>query len=167
MLEQKLFAVAAPELAEAPSSWLPRAAAGQGASTREFAKFLGFSHRGDYDVQFVDMPPRHIAATCGFRAEIFDAVHRMLDVALSLSMTVPVLLAKKNRPRYRYCPECLKTQRTPHFPIHWRIDAYRMCHLHRCLLEEKCPHCAGPVRPQREWMNCGKQKQGMLVPIQN
>lgn len=166
MVEQKLFAVAEPLLAEAPSSWLPRAAASQSESISEFAKFLGFSDPGDYDLQFVSMAPRHIAKVCGFHPEIFDAVHQMLGIAVSLRLAHPVLLQQRNLPRYRFCPRCLEAQRVPYLPIHWRIDAYRLCHIHRCLLEEACPHCQRPIRPQRDWMSCGQSRNGISMSSQ-
>ncbi len=166
MIEQKLFVVPEPGLAEAPSSWLPRAAASQAESTREFARFMGFSAGGDYDAQFVRMSPRHIAKACGFRADIFDVVHSMLELAQSLRMTSPVLLRCGQKPRYRYCPECLRTQSTPYFPIHWRIDAYRLCHIHGCLLEEVCPHCSRMIFPQRNWMRSGCERRGVSMASQ-
>ncbi len=166
MVEQKLFAVAEPLLAEAPSSWLPRAAASQSEPTREFAKFLGFSDRSDYDVQFVSMAPRHIAKMCGFHPEIFDVVHQMLGLAVSLRLAHPVLLQQRKLPRYRFCPRCLEAQRIPHLPIHWRIDAYRLCHIHRCILEDACPHCQRPIRPQRDWMSCGQKQKGISMSSQ-
>lgn len=93
-------------------------------------------------------------------------VYQMLEVAHSLRLASPVLLRDGKEPRYRYCPECLKAQSTPYLPIHWRIDAYRLCHIHRCFLEEECPHCAGLICPQRTWMRSGSECRGVSMASQ-
>lgn len=166
MIEQKLFALPEPELAEAPSSWLPRAAASQGESLNEFVQFLGFIPRRDFDIQFVHMAPRHIAKLCGLRPDAFDLQFQMLDVAQSLRMASPVWMSERKRPQYRYCPDCMKNQSTPYFPLHWRLDAYRMCHIHRCFLEEQCPHCKYLIFPQRDWMNAGDPRRDVSMASQ-
>nr|MDP2190887.1 TniQ family protein [Rhodoferax sp.] len=141
MINQRFFGIPLPEEVEAPSSWFPRAASSQGASLREFTKMLGFSDQVDIDQQFIAMAPRHIAQVCGLPAHSFDFVHRMLEQARDLKMSHSVLLTHRKRPRYRYCPMCLKTQRTPYFPVHWRFDVWRMCYHHMCMMEDKCGHC--------------------------
>lgn len=166
MIEQQLYALPAPQEAESLSAWLPRAAASQAESLTEFARFLGFSSRKDFDTQFLDVAPLHLAKLCGLPGDAFDLPFRMLDGARSLRLATPVLCTWRRRPLYRFCPLCMKQQRTPHFPMHWRLDAYRMCHIHRCLLEEECPHCYTKVTPQHDWMNAGPQKKGISMASQ-
>lgn len=155
MGRQRLFSVPQPCLMEAPSSWLPRAAISQGESIRTVGKFLGFSASGDCDEQLLAMQPLHLATLCGLSPDLFGVVLRMLDLALSLELQSPVLLCEGNLPKYRFCPECLWGYKTPHFPLHWRLDAYRLCHLHKCFLEDYCPHCGAIVCPQQDWMQSG------------
>lgn len=166
MIEQKLYAVPRPELAEAPSSWLARAAASQAESMVEMAAFLGFDARIDFDIQLLDVAPVHLAKCCGLPAAAFDVPYRMLDGVRSLRMKTSAMLWRRKKAIYRFCPLCMKEQVTPYFPIHWRLDAYRMCHLHHCFLEDECPHCKAPIVPQHDWMQAGSKRRGISMASQ-
>lgn len=154
--QQRLYAVPAPLLLELPSSWLPRVALSQGESLNGVKRFLGFSQKADVDRDFLDMEhPTRVAEMCGLDVEVFDDAARVFRYAHSLEMCNPIFLQEGAVPRYRFCMECLKECRTPYFPLHWRIDAYRVCAVHRCLMEDNCPHCGAMVCPLQDWAACG------------
>jgi hypothetical protein len=161
MTEQKFFAIPPPCEMEAPVSWLARAASSQGESLRRFVQLLGFTGRRDLDCQFANAAPRHIAQVCGLSANSFDSSHRILSHALELRLENPVLLSYRKRPRYRYCPVCLKSQSVPYLPVHWRFDVWRMCYTHMCLMEDRCSHCDRYIVPQRDIMRAGPKGAGV------
>lgn len=142
VLKQRFFAVPSAGEAEAPTSWLVRAAASQGERLESFSKMLGFDGVRNLERQFVKSAPRHIAKVCGLPSYAFDLSFRLLDQAFKMELVYPLLLTHSGRARFRFCPVCLKQQRTPFFPVHWRFDAWRMCYEHKCLMEDVCPHCA-------------------------
>jgi hypothetical protein len=45
----------------------------------------------------------------------------------------------------RWCPACLlgacKAGEELHFPLAWSLDAFRVCPIHRCRMEQCCPQC--------------------------
>ena len=141
-LKQRFFAAPSAGEAEAPTSWLVRAAASQGERVNSFAEMLGFDGGANFERQFVSSAPRHIAKVCGLPSYAFDLAFRLLDQAFKLELAEPILLTHSGKARFRFCPVCLKQQRTPFFPVHWRFDAWRMCYEHKCLMEDSCPHCA-------------------------
>lgn len=157
-MKQHFFGVPFPEEAEAPSSWLPRAAASQGESLRSFAALLGFRYRNDFDGQFISLAPRHIAKICGLPAHVFDLAFHLLEQAYQLKLMRQVLLTHRDKPRFRFCPVCLKTQRTPYLPVHWRFDVWRMCYQHKCMMEDTCPHCDFPIPEPSDMMRVGPKK---------
>lgn len=158
MQQQRLYAVPPPLSLELPSSWLPRAALSQGETLSAVKQFLGFSHHRDADLSFINMELASVEAMCGLESGVFDEAHRVLKLTLSLKMRHPIFLSEGGAPRYRFCVECLANMRTPYFPLYWRFDAYRMCVLHKCLMEENCPHCGAMVCPLQDWATCGAHR---------
>ena len=142
---EELFGVCRPELLEAPASWMTRAAAGQGLTLKELCRWLGVRQRNDVDMNFHLSDIGRIAKCCGLLPQTFDQVQRILSEGASLRLVGEVFLRLDGNPRYRFCPLCLKEQGTPHFPVHWRLGPWRMCHTHHCLMEDHCPHCRAPV----------------------
>lgn len=141
-LKQRFYAIPQAEEVEAPTSWLVRSAASQGERVESFAEMLGFDGGSNFERQFVLSAPRHIAKVCGLPPYSFDLAFRLLDQAFKLELSYPMLLTHSGKARFRFCPVCLKQQRTPFFPVHWRFDAWRMCYEHKCLMEDVCPHCS-------------------------
>lgn len=148
MTAQRLYAVPKPEFVESPTSWLFRVASSQAVSMWQMGRFLGFRMSRDCDEQILTLEPGHLARMSGQTGNEFEDVGRMLKLALALRMESPVLLHENGLPRYRFCVECLVRMRTPYLPIYWRMDVYRMCTIHQCLLEDHCPHCGVMVCPQ-------------------
>lgn len=147
-MEQQLYAVPPPELFEAPSSWLRRLAASQGVSIWQMGRFLGFRMDRDCDLQMATMDLVHLTRVTGPTEENFEGMRRILAQAMTLKMKTPVLLSEDGLPRYRFCVECLKGMRTPYLPIFWRVDVWRLCPIHQCMMEDHCPHCGATVCPQ-------------------
>lgn len=59
------------------------------------------------------------------------------------------------------CLQCLATDRTPYFRLHWRFAFMTECVVHRVELIAACPRCSGPLdfpamdrghpRPEKHW----------------
>jgi len=84
---------------------------------------------------------------CGLPESAFFVHERIVT---SLNSMSPVgddylIRGRRDKPRFRYCPACLNTMRTPHFPIHWRFVAWRWCPEHDCLLEDTCHQCGHAI----------------------
>lgn len=41
----------------------------------------------------------------------------------------------------KYCPVCLREDKTPYFRKKWKVIFYNICHKHQCYLYEHCPKC--------------------------
>lgn len=154
-MEQQLYAVPPPGPFEAPSSWLRRLALSQGVSIWQMGRFLGFRMNKDCDLQMVTMDLAHLTRVTGVTEENFEGVRRILAQAMTLKMKTPVLLSEDGLPRYRFCVECLKGMRTPYLPIAWRVDVWRLCPTHQCMMEDRCPHCGAAVCPQSKSEGAG------------
>lgn len=144
---ERLFNVPQPELFEAGSCWLSRLALAQGAGMNEVLKFFRLTGSADLDRRLQGQRLAVIRRICGL-PETALMIHER--VMASLERMSPVgdrylALSESNRPRFRYCPDCLSEMRTPHFPIHWRFIAWRWCSIHDCLLEDGCPHCGEAI----------------------
>lgn len=155
-MEQQLYAVPPLGPFEAPSSWLRRLALSQGVSVWEIGRFLGFRMNKDCDLQMATMDLAHLTRVTGVAEEIFEGTRRILAQAVTLKMKIPVLLSEDGLPRYRFCVECLKGMRTPYLPIAWRVDVWRLCPTHQCMMEDHCPHCGATVCPQAKSASAGK-----------
>ena len=136
-----------PGVFEAGSCWLSRLALAQGASMNDVLKLFQLTGTADLDRRLQGRRLAVIRRVCGL-PETALGIHER--VMASLGSMCPVgdrylALTESNRPRFRYCPDCLSEMRTPHFPIHWRFIAWRWCSIHDCLLEDACPHCGEAI----------------------
>lgn len=166
MSKQCLFGVPAPSRLEAPSAWLPRVALSQSESPSRISRLLGIDVDRDVDLSFSHVDSASIAALCGVSDELLEETSQMLWNADELRLCNPVLLTEEGLPRYRFCADCLKENPAPYLPVFWRVDAYRVCGIHKCLLEDVCPHCGAAVCPMQDWRKSGKDGQGVLMPSQ-
>lgn len=67
----------------------------------------------------------------------------------------------RGNPSCRYCPACLREHAVANFELHWRFVPWRYCPIHLCLMEERCPHCAGAVVLPFAMISSGKRKAGV------
>lgn len=145
---------------ESPSSWLTRAALAQGVTMREFLPAIGLSMRSDPDQQLMR------GETLGTLKPESGSFAAALRIFGSLRRIDPnggrfLLWTKGGLPRYRYCPSCLRQQRTPYFELHCRFSVWRYCPVHCCLLEDACPHCSMPVVLPASLLNGGPGRDGV------
>lgn len=141
----RLPLVPLPMESEALSSWVSRAAQSQALTVPDMLAHLGWVCAGDFDLGLVEQ----------FWDQDFsrDAFFRPLEharqlIAVSAQLTAErgeLLLRDGKRCRYRFCPECLRADATPYFRQEWRLDAWRACWEHQCLMEDECPACGSPV----------------------
>jgi hypothetical protein len=47
----------------------------------------------------------------------------------------------------QFCPECLASDRSPYFRLHWRLGFVTCCASHSVMLLEVCPRCGQPPWP--------------------
>jgi hypothetical protein len=144
---ERLVNVPAPRFYEAVSCWLSRLALSQGADIRDLLRFLGVATKGDIDRQLHGNSLKALRDICGLPQTAL-AVHERVMVGLESMREVGaryLVTSQGGRPRFRFCPLCIASMRTPYFPIHWRFVAWRWCPDHDCLLEDVCPHCGGEI----------------------
>jgi len=143
----RLFNVPQPGLFEAGSSWMSRLALAQGASLSEVLKLFRFIGHVDLDRRLRGNRLAQIRRVCGLPNSALAIHERVMTSLESMHPVGEHYLAQteSNRPRFRFCPQCLSEMRSPHFPIHWRFIAWRWCSVHDCLLEDTCPNCARPT----------------------
>ncbi|ALT79090.1 hypothetical protein AT984_19760 [Paucibacter sp. KCTC 42545] len=145
---------------EAPNSWFTRAAAMQGCTAKEFATYLGFSFRQDFD-SFYYFAFRKVRATSpqvqGLEAGriYFDFSRKKKEFGYTLPNPY------YRRGRYRFCPLCLQTARVPCIHMYARMRELVFCPWHRCLLEEQCPHCQVPIELVQDMIQPAKGKPGV------
>ncbi|MBD3340580.1 MAG: hypothetical protein GF353_15840 [Candidatus Lokiarchaeota archaeon] len=49
----------------------------------------------------------------------------------------------------KFCPFCLKEQKTPHFKLEYRLNLLNTCYKHNTIVVNKCPQCESEIRPHR------------------
>lgn len=133
---------------ESPASWITRAALTQGATLREFVRFLGVRTTRDLDQACLGTLLGRVTSACGLPKGTFAAAKRVMDATQRLDPGGRRLLlwTKRGRPRYRVCPLCARSQRTPYFGIHCRYAAWCFCPEHGCLLEDSCWSCRSQIQ---------------------
>jgi TniQ len=157
-----LYSVPPPIALESPASWMTRAALSQGASLREFCRFLKLNHRRDIDLCFTREVIRNVALKCGFDPRSFDFGRHMFTGLMSFDRRGDrFLLFGKSGARYRYCPVCLNEQEIKHFPVHWRFKAWRYCPTHDCLMEDRCRSCGIHIELPTHLMDAGPDQAGV------
>lgn len=137
------FGVPPPQQFEAPSSWLSRLALAQGCSLLELLEFLELDTVADVDRVMHGAALVELRRRCSLRDEDFRiAGHVMANLNRASRLADAAMLKNlMRRPRFRYCPCCLKERRVAYLDIHWRFADWRYCPAHNCLMEEACWRC--------------------------
>jgi hypothetical protein len=145
-MNSRLLGLPAVLFMESPASWLSRAALSQGVCTRDLLRYVGLPDRSDVDVEFF-CRERVVMAACGLAPEDFALARAVMQSLVAIDelrhgeiRMRPNLLNKLGR--YRFCPYCLREAATPYFSILSRLEIWRYCPKHWCLLEPTCPHCS-------------------------
>lgn len=144
---------------ESPSSWITRAALGQGTSIRRLAEHLGWVSWGDIDLSFA--APHSIGLTEVIPTITGLEVARRLMAGFRESRCPKhkMLLSKEGKCRYRFCPHCLRSDSTPYMRQHWRFCCWHDCINHQCLLNDACPHCDAAIQLPLSLHNAGPQRK--------
>jgi len=162
---QRLANVPCPQLFEATSCWLTRLALSQGADLAELLRFLKIPGNTDVDRALLGPHLGDVKRVCGLPSSAFQVQERLMH---SLNSISPIgdkflLTDRLRRPKFRYCPVCIKSMRVPHFPIHWRFGAWRWCPEHDCLLESNCRSCGRPIIFPTDIFSSKAGMQGCLL----
>lgn len=161
-VDQALVCVPEPEPFESPASWLCRLALSQAATVWAVLAQLNIDLRGDIDIQFAACNLDRVAKLCGIPASSFSFMRHMFSQLKTIDNTGEVyLLSHDTFARYRFCERCLKEQRTPHFPLHWRFKSWRWCPLHNCLLRDYCPRCKAILVLPIDLLHAGRWRAGV------
>jgi hypothetical protein len=137
------FGVPPPQQFEAPSSWLSRLALAQGCELFELLEFLGLDTAADVDRQLHGSALVELRQRCSLRDEDFRIAGQLMANLHRAGRLIDAALLRNlmRRPRFRYCPGCLKERRIAYLDIHWRFSDWRYCPAHNCLMEEACWRC--------------------------
>lgn len=158
-----LLLVPFPHQQESPASWLTRAALSQGSTVKEFLSILEINATVDIDMWVSTVDLDRVRELTGLRAHDFWLAQRLFGGLKELELPSDdfLLFGRYRRPRYRYCPKCLASNRLAYFPVHWRFAGFKYCMLHHCMLEEVCPKCEAPVLLPVNQLTAGPKKQGV------
>jgi len=127
---------------ESPASWISRAAQSVGVGIDEFLEHLKLDGAGDLDVQFLGEEFWRLTRLCGLKLNAFSEARRVMSSVEMLNRSGQrLLMTSAGRPRYRVCPRCVGAQRTAHFGLQCRFEAWRSCPTHRCMMEDGCWRC--------------------------
>ena len=112
----RLFNVPQPGLFEAGSSWMSRLALAQGASLSEVLKLFRLIGHVDLDRRLRGNRLAQIRRVCGLPNSALAIHERVMTSLESMHPVGEHYLAQteSNRPRFRYCPQCLSEMRSPH-----------------------------------------------------
>lgn len=152
-----------PQQMESPASWISRVALSQGCTVRELMSLMALDSQSDPDMSMSTSDLSHVKQLTGLRPHDFWLAQRTFGGLAELELPVRefLLYGALGRPRYRYCPRCLKDQRTPHFPVHWRFAGFKYCMVHHCMLEEACQRCNQQIVLPTNQLTAGLKKQGI------
>jgi len=154
-----------PIACESPSSWVSRAALGQGVSVKKLMAHIGWDFTIDIDWEF----GQHYID--GFSVEDthmqgFEIARRLMS-GLARSGCSPtrfllsVVVHHRRHCTYRFCPLCLRDFSVPHIPQHWRFTAWRCCPEHACMMEDRCMSCRKPLRLPIGFLSASAKKLGV------
>lgn len=139
--------VPAPFRYEAVSSWLSRLVVAQGCSLEEVLDFLEIGPAEDLDLELHGVALYELRRKCSLPRQAFLMADRAMARVSKGQLGEDLLLKDPSlRPRFRFCPACLKSVNSSAFSVAWRFVDKRYCPRHRCLLEERCQRCSFPVR---------------------
>lgn len=144
--QPRLFNVPPPAKTEAVSSWLSRLALSQGASVGELRKLFRIPSAADPD-KFVHGPLlNEVRQICGLDDDALKLHDNIVTFMHPRFLGRDIMACtRRGKPRFRYCPLCIREMRTPYFPIQWRFVAWRHCPVHACWMEDGCHHCSHPI----------------------
>ena len=156
------YGVPRPEMFEAPSALLTRLVAAQGCSLDEMLEFLHLDDHQDVDWDLADRGFEEFRRRCNLAPQDFAVAELLLGNMQRAELDAEryLLYAGQRRPRFRYCPSCIASRREPYFDIHWRFADWRLCPIHKCLMEETCANCTGSITHPRCMFASGAGRKG-------
>ena len=147
---------------ESLSSWLSRLALSQGESLPVIARYCKIKLAPDLDLTTIKPHIRRMSLIAGIPLKTFSDAKKIFSSVLSIDkLGHTYLLFANSRPKYRFCPMCLKTDKDPYFRVEWRFKAWRLCPIHQCLLEDHCANCKTPVTLPLDMLNSGLKRSGI------
>lgn len=144
--EVKLLAAKPALPDESFASWIQRVCGDHQYSMPTLIRTIGYKPR----MRDWDLPIPHT---------VWERVHQLLSLgpehdhpSLSTLGTLcyhiypaQLLWHKRRTPRYRWCRDCFKRDKTPYLRWFWRLSALTWCPFHGRWLSEICPTCGAPL----------------------
>lgn len=147
---------------ESISSWLSRLALSQGESLPVIARYCKIKLVPDFDLMTIKPHIRRMSLIAGIPLKTFSDAKKIFSSVHSIdALGHTYLLFANSKPKYRFCPMCLKSDKDPYFRVEWRFKAWRVCLFHYCLLEDHCANCKTPVTLPLDMFNSGFKNSGI------
>ncbi|MFH0131899.1 TniQ family protein [Variovorax sp. VaC1] len=150
--EAVLLATMPPLPDESCASWIQRMAGDHQYSMNKLMQILDVhtSHR-DWDLPIPLAAWLRILAVAGIRYLRYGYSPRVLSVLTTHIEPAKLFLHSAGRPHYRWCAQCLASDRVPYLRWYWRLRLVETCELHRVALWQVCPMCSEPL-----WMDSSR-----------
>jgi hypothetical protein len=148
---------------ESLTSWLARAALGQGCDPMTLTGSLWPTWRvwtrdTDRGIDPARLPA--LSSAAGLPAAVIENAALKGDARLIAGGPLPAeqpwpwitTLGKRNRKHssgLAFCPACLADDGKPYFRRKWRFAWQTACETHGIILHDHCPACSAPVQPHR------------------
>ena len=125
---------------------MSRAAQSQGVGAAVFLRYLGMSLGADVDFYFLSRRFKGLATACSLDSNAFAEARKVMGTLRKIDPRGEGFLFRSGqRARYRFCPRCISSQRTPHFALQSRLEAWRCCPDHACMMEDGCWRCGAAI----------------------
>lgn len=131
-----------PVLDESPASWMMRVCQYHESYPNKLLRLFGLPRMADYDRALG--VPELVVLTQGTkicREKIICLGEKFQHVRNDFLAKIFLLVNDEKKALYRYCPQCLATDRIPYWRWTWRMAHVHYCEHHQCELLSHCLLC--------------------------
>lgn len=140
--------VVAPEplLTESPASWILRICRMHEISYSKLLKIFHLPCYVDPDVA-LDGPTlcRVAAGTTVSQSDMLRLGFVFRSIRATPRLGVMLYRDEKGTPAYRFCDQCLASDKHPYLRLEWRVAGWKTCAIHRVRLKDRCWRCSAAV----------------------
>lgn len=144
-----LVHVPEPFLDESPASWLIRVCEYHQSWPNHLFRLFRLSNIRDIDLDLNPASLRKLCYGTKISSDQLKLLARKFATVRKGDHAEAFLLYKKKEKaaHYRFCPECLKKDRTPYWRLTWRMSHIQICVDHQCRLISHCRSCDVEIGP--------------------
>jgi hypothetical protein len=141
----RLWAASPPIADESRASWIQRLCGNHQYTFAQLTSVAGFKPpRLDWDKALLPSGWNRLQAMAGMdRDDLRYSTEWLARMSEDMGCE-ELLLSRDNKPCYRWCGACFKSDGIPHLRWHWRLAFVRMCWTHDSPLNEECAVCGHP-----------------------